>query len=111
MAARRSRYQVVAHKRAFQLEGLDAAEAQNSHNERQVALNALQRQNRPDPRLQESASNKRKDVDEEQERESKRLFCLYDVVTDGEKSNDKVSFPPTTPMFFAERKKKIICEV
>ena len=92
IAARRSRYQVVAHKRALQLEGLDAAEAQNRHNERQAAINALQQQNHHNPAeaaADPSSANKRKDVSED-EREAKRLFCLYDVITDSDGKDDQV---------------------
>ena len=93
IAARRSRYQVVAHKRALQLEGLDAAEAQNRHNERQAAINALQHQNQRKPEAADdpSSANKRKDVGED-EREAKRLFCLYDVVSDLDVKEDQVIF-------------------
>lgn len=88
LAARQSRYQVVAHKRALQLEGLDAAEAQNRHNERQAAINALQHQP-PHPANEQLSANKRKDVSDD-DREAKKLFCLYDVVSDSGANDDQV---------------------
>ena len=89
LAVRHSRYQVVAHKRALQLEGLDAAEAQNRHNERQVAINTMHHENENDAEEGLSA-NKRKDSGDDV-REAKKLFCLYDVVADSDDTEVKVN--------------------
>ena len=89
LAVRHSRYQVVAHKRALQLEGLDAAEAQNRHNERQAAINAVHHQHVNDSE-EELSANKRKDSGDDV-REAKRLFCLYDVVANFEDTEVKVN--------------------
>ncbi len=96
-----SRYQIVAHKRALQLNGLDAVEAQNKHNERQAALHVIENNIHGDD--SQPASVKRKELDDEsqdrlsdEDHEAKKLFCLYDVVADSPGSiADKVCLKQT----------------
>ena len=93
IAARHSRYQVVAHKRALKLEGLDTVEDQSRHDEGQAVINALQQHDQQNPQLTNEVpcASKRKDISDS-DREAKRLFCLYDVIASAADKDDQVIY-------------------